>query len=836
MSIPDPSWKIKTRPCPFYSQGRCLFSDSCNFLHDAKIKVKPSVYDASSVLDSMELAASPPSIHVSGVTTPPPRASLDAATEFIYSPPRSPRLSSLLLALGTALEPEQETGWGHQNQQDAGKDDFMDGAGEVSGGVDGAEAEEGDDEGDSVYLAYEDDTVRLPVANEPLLESSEDSPSDPDSDPRGIGEGSHDGQHDAAVAQVQPPSSPISTEPPPNEAGLLSPIEIKLATAAPRSLPLGNLETMCHREDSIDSGYADNWTGPAPLAISPPRSERRFSTLSILSSPFGTPSARVLSPTFGPAASSGWPATTLFSAKSSVVDETETMEREPPPETDAFMDDLDSPSDYKQKRYSSSSRGSLNPAIDVEATVKPPVANDLHDEGFDESASDDDDDDDLGVAYLLQTDDTRHSHQPLVRTSEGSPSAKVNHQEATILNPVDVFEGTDTHITPTQDILSRAAEPDVVEEPSFVDETPVKRRSRPGSRPAMLFVDSNIRSPMASAQPMSSDAGTSVMEEDSYIAAYTVGSSPDFDPDTSGELVSSNAPSPFTLYVAERTREAANFASFVESSTNSDPDQSASNLYDEYYSSVPVSPAGSYSYLAHALDDHHPITSTPPSRVPTPSSTRALVFTPPGSAPSQSPMIPNFSTPFRSQMLLSSPHLSPSSASATSRPPSQLGSARLSLKSPLVSPAHPPSPSPSPSPVDPSSTSSTKVPFGFRHSARARSREPSASSIHTFGNIPTSRHRPPALIGLSNPSEGQSRSSSVGSSHSAEPRLVSPEPQIRSASPRRLKPLLFAFQSVVFIHSRIVVVCFSAIAHHCYHCIISHTIIPNCIIELFYLQ
>ncbi|KZT02343.1 uncharacterized protein LAESUDRAFT_413470 [Laetiporus sulphureus 93-53] len=36
MTVPDPPWKQKTRPCPFYSQGRCLFADSCNFLHTAK--------------------------------------------------------------------------------------------------------------------------------------------------------------------------------------------------------------------------------------------------------------------------------------------------------------------------------------------------------------------------------------------------------------------------------------------------------------------------------------------------------------------------------------------------------------------------------------------------------------------------------------------------------------------------------------------------------------------------------------------------------------------------------------------------------------------------------
>ncbi|KAI6036404.1 hypothetical protein BKA83DRAFT_669940 [Pisolithus microcarpus] len=45
MSIREPAWKKRTRPCPFYSQGRCLFADSCNFLHD--IKVRAPVVDLS---------------------------------------------------------------------------------------------------------------------------------------------------------------------------------------------------------------------------------------------------------------------------------------------------------------------------------------------------------------------------------------------------------------------------------------------------------------------------------------------------------------------------------------------------------------------------------------------------------------------------------------------------------------------------------------------------------------------------------------------------------------------------------------------------------------------
>lgn len=91
------------------------------------------------------------------------------------------------------------------------------------------------------------------------------------------------------------PLPPESFQSPSNPSeGLLSPIQI--SSLPPVCFP--PLHSL-HREDSIDSGYADGWTGPSPLLISPPRSPRRVSTLSILSSPFGSPTSRMLQ--FGPA-------------------------------------------------------------------------------------------------------------------------------------------------------------------------------------------------------------------------------------------------------------------------------------------------------------------------------------------------------------------------------------------------------------------------------------------------------------------------------------------------------------------------------------------------------
>ncbi|KAJ6501920.1 hypothetical protein C8R45DRAFT_605038 [Mycena sanguinolenta] len=37
MNTVDAPWRIKKRPCPFYQQGRCVFEQSCNFVHEITV-------------------------------------------------------------------------------------------------------------------------------------------------------------------------------------------------------------------------------------------------------------------------------------------------------------------------------------------------------------------------------------------------------------------------------------------------------------------------------------------------------------------------------------------------------------------------------------------------------------------------------------------------------------------------------------------------------------------------------------------------------------------------------------------------------------------------------
>jgi hypothetical protein len=78
--------QLAARPCPFFSQGRCLFADSCNFLHDIKVKgvADESLLDATQVKQQSSLppkhvfdlpslvvnSASPLSVNLRGPASP----------------------------------------------------------------------------------------------------------------------------------------------------------------------------------------------------------------------------------------------------------------------------------------------------------------------------------------------------------------------------------------------------------------------------------------------------------------------------------------------------------------------------------------------------------------------------------------------------------------------------------------------------------------------------------------------------------------------------------------------------------------------------------------------
>lgn len=235
-----PYFPTSARPCPFYSQGRCLFADSCNFLHEAKIKAAPthhpSVDDAE--LDPFLVSSSPVD---SSLVSAPFLASQTPTS------PRSPRMTSLLTALEAIIGPDI-----------------------TPAHIEGVQvASSPRDPRDLVTTAVdEDETVTLPLSNR---------------------------------APAYATHYEVTTSSGLNSAGLLSPVNLAQGPPIPfppQSIPFPP-QSPAIREDSIDSGYAESWVGPTPFALSPPTAYRPTSTLDLLSSPFGSPSTRVLPQNLG---------------------------------------------------------------------------------------------------------------------------------------------------------------------------------------------------------------------------------------------------------------------------------------------------------------------------------------------------------------------------------------------------------------------------------------------------------------------------------------------------------------------------------------------------------
>jgi hypothetical protein len=250
------------RPCPFYSQGRCVFAESCGFLHDIKIKSSAAGQEpTNSSLDAESCRDSTSSMY--SIVKPPLPISVHSPTSS-SSLTRSPRMASLLSALQGIIGPLSPE-----------KPKFP------ANGADNASS----DASDSSLLPYDaaqcTDRVSETVDNVSVQTDPEEvaTPTCPAVD----SELAADPQCDA-------------TSPP----GLLSPVQIGSVPPVPfPHVDLG-LSATWSRGDSVDSGYADTWVGPTPFSLSPPQLNQRNSTLDLLSSPFGSPLSRVVPRRFSP--------------------------------------------------------------------------------------------------------------------------------------------------------------------------------------------------------------------------------------------------------------------------------------------------------------------------------------------------------------------------------------------------------------------------------------------------------------------------------------------------------------------------------------------------------
>ncbi|KAG1827534.1 uncharacterized protein BJ212DRAFT_58743 [Suillus subaureus] len=320
MTVQDPPWRQRTRPCPFYSQGRCLFADSCNFLHDIKVKNPPgqSLVDVhvaqpvgSRVFLPPRTVLNPPSVVINSAS---PRS-----TQLVSPVDDTSRYFGLLSVLQDVIGPTSEDGETLTPRPANMNDIFLPNSPAdttmIGFSMDvSALVEESDlcDTQDSSVVEVprdageiqeilacrdigSDDSKEVGDVLPLYVVGDEDGEEEQEQDPEEAGEDRSQFISMTILRFPTPPSrfSSMSTassvlsllacphdlpmEEPLDNSGqevyndLLSPVELS-ARLRPFSMYSYNFPPK--RQDSIDSGYADSWTGPALLARSPPHSMR----------------------------------------------------------------------------------------------------------------------------------------------------------------------------------------------------------------------------------------------------------------------------------------------------------------------------------------------------------------------------------------------------------------------------------------------------------------------------------------------------------------------------------------------------------------------------------
>jgi hypothetical protein len=238
--------RAATRPCPFYSQGRCLFAATCAFRHDIKITAKVTA----------------------GVPATPrgPLIAIDSPR----SSPRSPRLQGLLTALAGAIEDD-----------DAEVEELLlDSPGSAA----------------STALPIPPPPLDIPTARAALHDELRSLfAARTQLHPHSPASSTASATVRGAPSRGSPAGSLDSLDSPSRRTALpLSPV------FSPSAVPFPLLG-FPERTESCDSGYAESWPAASPVPTPTRSSFGPFaptSTLELLGSPFGSaaPSERTFSP------------------------------------------------------------------------------------------------------------------------------------------------------------------------------------------------------------------------------------------------------------------------------------------------------------------------------------------------------------------------------------------------------------------------------------------------------------------------------------------------------------------------------------------------------------
>lgn len=221
-------------PCPFYAKGNCVFSERCNFIHGLEEVDETTLVEAET---------SRPKIDEDMVEDPP---KTKMPTSRHKGREDSTRMSDLLRELKGVIGEEAS-----------------------------AKAEED----------FNEQFTSADPKTPPGLEAFAMQTGHPSPVPSRLG------PPDDATPAIEEHPAPVhrQDEPVHYASGLLSPVA--LPDLHLRSFSRDYLDD----EQDSEASFA-TWATPHPLALSPPRSPARTSTFDLLSSPFGSPSSRIMSP------------------------------------------------------------------------------------------------------------------------------------------------------------------------------------------------------------------------------------------------------------------------------------------------------------------------------------------------------------------------------------------------------------------------------------------------------------------------------------------------------------------------------------------------------------
>ncbi|KAF9053010.1 hypothetical protein BJ165DRAFT_1444835 [Panaeolus papilionaceus] len=446
MALSEPSWRVKTRPCPFYQQGRCLFSDSCNFLHTVSATVIPEA--TLQQKDRISSIQPTDSQYL-------PRVVVDSPSS-AQSPTLSAPISSLLIAL--QLDPADEVqdptannvtepdNWSESlptvvadtfNNYNAESSDDEEEDGQEEEGNWTAISDFDDSYDDSQSSSFTESIADHTTSSNPILAQEEEE--EEEEEEWGVQANEHveDAVEDIGNAHI--PTHDNQGDFSLNESGLLSPIDLSTLHLGPFRLTDTAGETA-----SFDSGYADNWKPPTPLLASPPRSPSISSTFDLLSSPFGTHSSRVLSPRFS-----------AFLGRSPVLSPARTVSSIVQDEVEPLDLGLDSPQDYYTalaEEQTVTIRQPVQPGSDINTSAED-VDDHLQFDNADSNSSID-----TNNNVNLDLNNVRTQLEDVIRRSTQSPAPYIdrtmesNAEEgasSSSLHPHHATSPTDVHLTPS---------------------------------------------------------------------------------------------------------------------------------------------------------------------------------------------------------------------------------------------------------------------------------------------------------------------------------------------------------------------------------------------------